>query len=568
MSDDLIANLNAFVRHLEMNKPAILRHPNFIRYITDFETYIRLPGAESRVNFWPCLDDKINETPLDKYYFYQDTWAAKKVFKIRPDSVVNVCSTALLAGIISQFVPTTSIDIRPLPVRLEGLSCKQGSITNLPFKNASVEFLTSMCVIEHIGLARYGDEPDPMGSIDAFMEVSRVMRPGGHFIFSVPLSHTPGLLFNAHRIFSKEQVLGLLGPTFRLEDELFLFPEPGDESQVARLKDFQYCVWCAHAIKKQPSLIFVRSDDTGGATAKSQDNGIQSRPAGDEKVIKKETQPHINDKKFSFSKLFLDLYKAYGHELADLRDIERHRYDQTIFPTTGQYDLFESQILYMLVRCIAPANMVEFSSSSGYSTIFTATAMKRNERGTLHTFEIDTDSWQATKRNVERFGLNNHTKCIKGDVTKCLEQYIKGLNPKPEILFIDSDHSGPFAEWYFENIFPLLPAGAFVHIHDILPKDHETRILHPPAGSVKAALSGENEEVFRFLDSHGYRHDTDYIYLYTLSHKDTDWVSKAQLAYPGFRPYRMGKERVIRRMNNNGEFAEWNATLWLRLKGQ
>jgi len=534
MNDDLIANLNAFVRHLEMNKPAILRHPNFLRYITDFETYIRLPGAESRVNFWPCLDDRTNETPLDKYYFYQDTWAAKKVFEIRPKSVVDVGSTALLTGIISQFVPTTSIDIRPLPVRLEGLSCKQGSTTNLPFKNASVEFLTSMCVIEHIGLARYGDEPDPMGSIDAFTEVSRVMRPDGHFIFSVPLSHTPGLLFNAHRIFSKEQVLGLLGPTFRLEDELFLFPEPGDESQVARLKDFQYCVWCAHVIKEQSSFTSIHPDDSGEMTKQSQDNGIHNRPEGGEKVIeaaehfsirrarKKETQLHGHDKKFSFSKFFLDLYKAYGHELADLRDIERHRYDQTIFPTTGQYDLFESQILYMLVRCIAPVNMVEFSSSSGYSTIFTATAMKRNERGTLHTFKIDTDSWEATKRNVERFGLSDYAQCIKGDVTKCLEQYIKGLNPKPEILFIDSDHSGPFAEWYFENIFPLLPAGAFVHIHDILPVDHEARIFHPPAGSVKAALSGENEKVFRFLDRYGYRHDNDHIYLHALSRKDTD----------------------------------------------
>lgn len=250
MVGDLINNLNKYICYLESSKPAILSHPNFSQYVSDLEQYIQMPGAEPRVNFHPCLDDKTIETPMDKYYFYQDTWAAKKVFEIRPDRAVDVGSTALLAGVLSQFVPVISIDVRPLPVSLQGLDCKQGSITNLPFKDDSIEFLTSMCVIEHIGLARYGDELDPLGSIKAFKEVARVIRTGGHFIFSVPLSHTPALLFNAHRIFSKQQALQLIGPAFSLQDELFLFPEPHEESLVAHLKDFQSCVWCAHMIKR------------------------------------------------------------------------------------------------------------------------------------------------------------------------------------------------------------------------------------------------------------------------------------------------------------------------------
>jgi SAM-dependent methyltransferase len=255
MTEDLVKNLSAYIKYLETNRPDVLKHPGFPQYISDLERYIQMPGVESRVNFWPCLDDRTTETPMDKYYFYQDTWAAKKVFEIRPAAVVDVGSTALLAGIMSQFVPTISIDVRPLPVKLQGLDCKQGSITDLPFMDESVELLTSMCVIEHIGLARYGDALDHLGSIKAFKEATRVIRPGGHFIFSVPLSLTPGLLFNAHRIFSKPQVFGLIGNSFSLHDELFLFPEPGMESQVTDLKDFQYCVWCAHFVKKEPTII-------------------------------------------------------------------------------------------------------------------------------------------------------------------------------------------------------------------------------------------------------------------------------------------------------------------------
>lgn len=75
-----------------------------------------------------------------------------------------------------------------------------------------------------------------------------MLRPGGHLLFSVPLSHRPGLLFNAHRIFSKSQVLAMMSE-FTLRGELFLFPEPSGESKVSRLEGFQYCVWCAHMVK-------------------------------------------------------------------------------------------------------------------------------------------------------------------------------------------------------------------------------------------------------------------------------------------------------------------------------
>lgn len=248
IQNNLIDNLTYFVRHLKSIKSPILEHPNFSQYISDIKEYYKDAHAESRMTFWPCLEDKTHETFFDKYYFYQDTWAARKIFEIHPKQITDLGSTALLVGIISQFAPTVSIDIRPLPVSLPGLTCKRASITELPFETGTIEFLSSMSVMEHVGLGRYGDKLDALGSINAFMEVSRVIKPGGHFLFSVPLSHTPGLVFNAHRVFSKQQVTSFLSH-FRLQEELFLFPEPGSETDVIKLKDFQFCVWCAHMIK-------------------------------------------------------------------------------------------------------------------------------------------------------------------------------------------------------------------------------------------------------------------------------------------------------------------------------
>lgn len=233
---------------LERTNPAVIQHPNFHQYLHDLETYMAMPNHETKVGLWPCLDDKTAVTHFEQYYFYQDTWAAKKVFEIEPDCLVDVGSTALLVGILSQRYLTISVDIRPLPVTLPNLECKKGTILDLPFLDNSVELLTSLCVIEHIGLGRYGDPLDTEGSKKAFREISRVVRPGGHVLISLPLSHTSFLLYNAHRVFERSDVLCSISD-FKLVEELYLYPRPGSAMDIHKLVDFQYCVWCAHFMK-------------------------------------------------------------------------------------------------------------------------------------------------------------------------------------------------------------------------------------------------------------------------------------------------------------------------------
>jgi hypothetical protein len=67
-----------------------------------------------------------------------------------------------------------------------------------------------------VGLGRYGDPIDPTGDITAAKELSRVLAPGGTFIFVTPVGK-PKVAFNAHRIYSYEQVLALF-PTLTLTE--------------------------------------------------------------------------------------------------------------------------------------------------------------------------------------------------------------------------------------------------------------------------------------------------------------------------------------------------------------
>jgi hypothetical protein len=170
----------------------------------------------------PCLRDRTSTTPIEPVYFYQDTWCAGKIAARRPDAHVDVGSSAKTMGLISQFVPVTMVDIRPVEVRLAQFSFVTGSVLSLPFADRSLRSLSSLCVIEHIGLGRYGDPFDARGSEKAARELSRVLAPGGDLYVSVPVHCESRVQFNAHRTFTRDHVLTLFGG-LELAEERYLY---------------------------------------------------------------------------------------------------------------------------------------------------------------------------------------------------------------------------------------------------------------------------------------------------------------------------------------------------------
>lgn len=173
-------------------------------------------------DLFPRLFDKTSTTEVDPVYFYQDTWCAKKIFNKKPLKHVDVGSKLDLVGTISQFVPTTMVDIRPPTVTLPELSFVKGSILELPFPDNSIDSLSSICVIEHIGLGRYGDTLDPYGSEKSAKELARVLAKGGSLYVSVPIDNDNKVYFNAHRAFTREYFLQLF-PTLTKIEEKYIY---------------------------------------------------------------------------------------------------------------------------------------------------------------------------------------------------------------------------------------------------------------------------------------------------------------------------------------------------------
>jgi len=159
-------------------------------------------------DLYPQLHDKTSMTRFDAHYFYQQLWLFENVLKNKPKEHVDVGSTYQMSGYLSKIVPTTFIDIRPINAKLENLKVLDASILNLPYEDNSLESVSCLHVIEHIGLGRYGDKVDPNGWKRACKELQRVLAKGGRLYISVPIGK-PRVCFNAHRVFSPGDIVNI-----------------------------------------------------------------------------------------------------------------------------------------------------------------------------------------------------------------------------------------------------------------------------------------------------------------------------------------------------------------------
>jgi hypothetical protein len=202
-----------------------------------------IQGSSERIITYPCIWDATKITTIEPTYFYQDSWAFELIVKAMPSSHVDIGSHHKYVALLSKVVPVTMVDIRPLSLPLESLKFQKGSILDLPFADNSISSLSSLCVIEHIGLGRYGDPLDVSGSLKACKELSRVIALGGSLYISVPIESNPKTYFNAHRSFREDDFLCLF-QDFAVLHKAYIYGESFTEKR----RD-SFGVGCYHLIK-------------------------------------------------------------------------------------------------------------------------------------------------------------------------------------------------------------------------------------------------------------------------------------------------------------------------------
>jgi predicted O-methyltransferase YrrM len=170
------------------------------------------------------------------------------------------------------------------------------------------------------------------------------------------------------------------------------------------------------------------------------------------------------------------LYRKYASDLAAVID------EQGSFTAPKQLDDIEAELTYLRLRELRPGTVMELGTFHGWSTTWILRALRDNGIGHLHSF----DRVDHVVRNVPDELAAGRWTFTGGNVQDHLSAVPRDLG----YLFVDADHGRRFGRWYLEHLFPLLPAGTPVSVHDVF---HRRR----------ARMLSEGAEVVRWLDERG-----------------------------------------------------------------
>lgn len=184
-------------------------------------------------DFYPISQDKTKETIFDRHYVYHPAWAVRVVKEINPTFHIDISSTLHFCSMLSAFIPVKFYDYRPASLNLDGLETHHGDLIKLPFEDSSVESISCMHTIEHIGLGRYGDPIDSDGDIKASKELKRVVKSGGSLLMVVPVGE-PRIEYNAHRIYSPYQILDMFVDDNFILKEFAFIPQRNEDGSIVR----------------------------------------------------------------------------------------------------------------------------------------------------------------------------------------------------------------------------------------------------------------------------------------------------------------------------------------------
>ncbi len=177
-------------------------------YWRDLILYIRMEGAEKikLEDLSPVFCQRNTAVTVDPHYFHAHIWALSHLKMLNPSSHVDVSSSYGFVGLASVLTNIRYVEFNPPKITTSNVELLKGDLLSLPFKDGEVPSLSCIHAAEHIGLGRYGDPLDPLGTNKAAAELERVLSPGGTLLFALPIGRRR-VQFNGQRIHSGEQIV-------------------------------------------------------------------------------------------------------------------------------------------------------------------------------------------------------------------------------------------------------------------------------------------------------------------------------------------------------------------------
>ena len=149
-------------------------------------------------------------------------FATRLLSELAPATILDIGSQRFwIIGLLAHYHVTT-VDVRERTSELKNETVVTCDAKALKLPDRSFDVVTSLCALEHFGLGRYGDDFDMDGDKKAMDEMVRVLKPGGHLIFSTTITrHRPAIAFNGHRIYSHQMIKDLCANLVCVQEQFY-----------------------------------------------------------------------------------------------------------------------------------------------------------------------------------------------------------------------------------------------------------------------------------------------------------------------------------------------------------
>ncbi len=194
--------------------------PPFLKDYFEFKKQLSQSQSPFRISkFYLCLTDRfIQSGTASGHYFHQDLLVANKIFQNNPIKHVDIGSRVDgFVAHVASFRAIEVFDIRDLDIDILNIKFKRADIMADDFDLYDYcDSISSLHVIEHLGLGRYGGKVDPNGHLKGLDNIYEMLKAEGKFYFSVPIGEQR-IEFHAHRVFSVKYLLELLEGRYRID---------------------------------------------------------------------------------------------------------------------------------------------------------------------------------------------------------------------------------------------------------------------------------------------------------------------------------------------------------------
>ena len=169
--------------------------------------------------FFPVLADQAQTSGnFSSMYFNQDLFVARRIHKNNPKKHVDIWSRVdWFVANVASYRDIEVLDIRPSTKQVQNIKFTQADLMKLPhwFENYT-DSISSLSVIEHFWLWRYGDPIDSNWHIKWLENIYKILKKWWKFYFSVPI-WPQRIEFNAHRIFNISYLIKLFEKKYKID---------------------------------------------------------------------------------------------------------------------------------------------------------------------------------------------------------------------------------------------------------------------------------------------------------------------------------------------------------------